>query len=185
MQCLNCNNYTLNPKYCSRSCAAQQTNKTAKRLRTNKCKNCQSLILSSRMFCSDCKGKYRIVKEKAIPYKIKKDVKIIKMENVNEDTIGDLIYNQFHRSAAHNKIRLRAKNILKKMKINSCENCGYNKHIECAHIIPLSNFPLDTKVYVANAKANLIGLCPNCHWEFDKGLLPNLISKIERLNPAV
>lgn len=160
MLCISCNTPTDNPKYCSRSCAAKENNKKPKRKKTKLCHRCSTPVLSKHKFCKDCRN-YR-----------------------DEHTLGELIYTQFHKTAAFNVVRLRAKSLIKKIGITSCENCGYDKHIECAHIIPLCKFPLDTKVYVANATTNLIGLCPNCHWEFDKGLLPNLISKIDRLNKA-
>jgi hypothetical protein len=35
----------------------------------------------------------------------------------------------------------------------------------------LTSFPLDTPIAVVNDLDNLVGLCPNCHWEFDHGLL--------------
>jgi hypothetical protein len=34
-----------------------------------------------------------------------------------------------------------------------------------------TSFPLDTPISVVNSLDNLVGLCPNCHWEFDHGLL--------------
>lgn len=180
IQCFVCGNNTRNPKYCSRSCSAQETNKTPKRKRTKPCVVCNTPILSKHKFCQQCRDKgFVVIKEKEYNQKQKPSIRIAK-----DDTIGDLIYDQFHRSATHNKIRLRAKYIIKKLGIKKCENCGYDKHIESAHINALSNFPLDTKVSVANSPSNLIGLCPNCHWEFDKGLLPDLISRIDRLNKA-
>jgi hypothetical protein len=35
----------------------------------------------------------------------------------------------------------------------------------------LTSFPLETPISVVNALDNLVGLCRNCHWEFDNGLL--------------
>lgn len=54
-----------------------------------------------------------------------------------------------------------------------CQNptCGYSKHVELAHIIPISKFSLDTKLKIVNSKKNIHALCPNCHWEFDHGFL--------------
>ncbi len=39
------------------------------------------------------------------------------------------------------------------------------------HVKKVSDFPLDTQIKVVNAPSNLIGLCPNHHWEFDNGVL--------------
>jgi hypothetical protein len=52
-----------------------------------------------------------------------------------------------------------------------CSRCGYDKHIEVCNKRALTTFPLDTPISVVNALDNLVGLCPNCHWEFDHGLL--------------
>lgn len=53
----------------------------------------------------------------------------------------------------------------------SCEVCPYDKHIEVCHIKPISSFPGNTLISVINQRKNLIGLCCNCHWELDNGLL--------------
>ena len=52
-----------------------------------------------------------------------------------------------------------------------CQRCSYSKHIEYAHIKPLSSFNLETPIGEINAENNILLLCPNCHWEFDHGLL--------------
>ena len=49
-----------------------------------------------------------------------------------------------------------------------CNICGYDKHVEIAHIKSVSEFSGDTKINDIN---NLISLCPNHHWEFDNGVL--------------
>ena len=53
----------------------------------------------------------------------------------------------------------------------ACHNCGYDKHVEICHIRAINSFPDDTPIAVINALENLVALCPNCHWEFDHGLL--------------
>lgn len=52
-----------------------------------------------------------------------------------------------------------------------CIICGYNKHIEIAHIKAVSEFSDDTPITEINNSNNLIPLCPNHHWEYDNGLL--------------
>lgn len=52
-----------------------------------------------------------------------------------------------------------------------CVSCGYSKHIEVCHIKSVSEFSGDSLIAEINDINNLIGLCPNCHWEFDNGLL--------------
>ena len=60
-----------------------------------------------------------------------------------------------------------------------CLLCKYEKHVECCHIRPICDFPGDTPISVINDVDNLRWLCPNCHWEFDHGIIP-----IERLMGA-
>lgn len=70
------------------------------------------------------------------------------------------------------KVRSRAKSIAKQNNLlDKCYNCGYNKHVECCHIKDISEFTKDSLLSIINSKNNLIGLCPNCHWEFDNDLL--------------
>ena len=52
-----------------------------------------------------------------------------------------------------------------------CIVCGYSKHVEVAHIKAVSEFDDNATVDEINNINNLIGLCPNHHWEFDNGLL--------------
>lgn len=52
-----------------------------------------------------------------------------------------------------------------------CAICGYTHHTEVAHIIPVSDFNDDTLISEINSISNLIGLCPNHHWELDNGIL--------------
>lgn len=52
-----------------------------------------------------------------------------------------------------------------------CRTCGYDKFVQCCHIKAVAKFPRDTLVAVVNHPENLVLLCPNCHWEFDHGLL--------------
>lgn len=52
-----------------------------------------------------------------------------------------------------------------------CEVCGYDKHVEVAHRKAVSDFDDDTTIREINSIGNLIGLCPNHHWEYDHGIL--------------
>lgn len=71
-----------------------------------------------------------------------------------------------------------------KNKYPKCSVCGYDKHIEVAHIKSVSSFSGNALIYEINDISNLIGLCPNHHWEFDNGLLDidfNAVMEQERL----
>ena len=148
MNCLNCQKQTINPKFCSRSCSAQYTNKiNPKRKRTIKCKTCDKLILSTRTYCSNCRHAHN------------KDM-----------TLQEAIFTKHHKTSAYALVRTRARIVIKKLGIKSCQHCGYDKHIEACHRIPIGDFELTTLLSVINSPDNLLGLCPNCHWEFDHNL---------------
>lgn len=49
----------------------------------------------------------------------------------------------------------------------SCTMCGYDKHVEIAHIKAVHEFSDEALIKEINAIENLIALCPNHHWEFD------------------
>lgn len=52
-----------------------------------------------------------------------------------------------------------------------CAICGYDKHIEVAHIKAVSEFDDTATIREINSITNLIGLCPNHHWEYDNGFI--------------
>ena len=71
------------------------------------------------------------------------------------------------------RIRELAKNKTKTIeRFKSCQNCGYNKHVEICHVKAIKDFSLETLISEVNDLNNLVGLCPNCHWKFDNGILP-------------
>jgi len=53
-----------------------------------------------------------------------------------------------------------------------CQHCGYSKHVELAHIKAISSFDPNSSVWDVNNPNNVVQLCPNCHWEFDSGMIP-------------
>lgn len=55
--------------------------------------------------------------------------------------------------------------------LDRCSVCGYTAHVETCHKKPIQSYPPDARLSTINHPENLIGLCPNHHWEFDKGLL--------------
>lgn len=133
-----------NNHYCSRSCSAKSTNKTPKRVKTKKCKTCQDLIFAKQIYCSNCSNGLNIDK-----------------------ALKDVMYDKHHKSSAYALVRVRARAIAKKLGWNKCCQCGYDKHIEIAHIKPINSFSLETMLSIINHESNLKPLCPNCHWEHD------------------
>jgi hypothetical protein len=55
MKCNHCDKETINPKFCSRSCAAKANNKLyPKRKPENTCINCGGLISTKWIYCKEC-----------------------------------------------------------------------------------------------------------------------------------
>jgi hypothetical protein len=145
--CKNCGKETKNPSFCSQSCSTSLNNRSRTRKRAKKlykCKVCEDIIQNRRTFC-----------DKHIPSIVNNDLKL-----------SEAIYEKLHRSNAFALVRTRARwSVRSEPQI--CEKCGYSKHVEVAHIKPISDFPEDTLLSVINDRNNLMLLCPNCHWEFD------------------
>lgn len=151
--CTNCGKTTTNNKFCSRSCSTSFNNLNRVDYTTRRkgvCKACGTAIISKHWYCEKCR-----------PQKATQDDK----------TLGEVIYEKHHRSSAFALVRSRARSVAKELGFSKCVNCGYDKHYEVCHIKPIKDFSLDTLVKDINSEENLVPLCPNCHWEFDKGLL--------------
>ena len=123
------------------------------------CKLCNSITIKRRRYCEECK--------KHNPRKSRLKEGFL----TSNITLKEAIYKKHHKSSAYALVRARARSIIKKYKIHSCQNCGYSKHIEVGHIKPIHSFSEDTKISEINNISNLVCLCPNCHWEFDNHLL--------------
>ena len=87
-------------------------------------------------------------------------------------TKGELFNSRKNWQSARTAIRKLADAAFKNSnKPKECVICGYNKHIEIAHIKGVSEFSNDDLISQINDIDNLIALCPNHHWEFDSGQL--------------
>ncbi len=152
--CQFCKSKTKNPKFCSRSCAAKLNNTiNPKRKLQNTCVDCGKPITRSR---TRCKEDYLLW---------------LKNNQAKDMTLQEAIYWKHHKSSAFALVRSRARASEKMKKIKSCEICGYSKHVQACHKKPISSFLLDTKISIINENDNIMCLCPNCHWEYDHGLL--------------
>jgi len=85
-----------------------------------------------------------------------------------DPTLKEITYVKHHRSSTFAFVRSRARSLYNR-RYTTCQFCGYSKHVEIAHIKPISSFPDDTPLSIINATDNILPLCPNCHWEFDHG----------------
>lgn len=148
MNCLNCNQETPNPKFCSMSCAAKYNNKKyPKRIKIQPiCTNCgkpKARKYSRTKFCKLCRPRYG-------------------QDMTLREAKYDKTKNPF---SVYALVRGRARTIMSHIK--ACQKCGYHKHVEVAHIKAVATFSDDTLISVVNDPSNLLVLCPNCHWEFD------------------
>ena len=151
--CLQCGVDTRNPKFCSIRCAATYNNHhMPKRKKTEKfCSGCGRSSKHTTKQCKFCKPP-------------KKNYGILTLAEVKQISGSrnsyDTIVRQHSRSVANRNEML-----------NRCAECGYANCVECCHIKAVSEFPITATLSEVNHKDNLIGLCPNHHWELDHGLL--------------
>ena len=158
-----------NPNYsvfCSRSCSTSYNNvhkKTGKsksgikkQCKTEGCENC--IPKHGKQFCVECRAK--------------KDASLFYLK---DPTKKEMTYSL--KSSPYSYIRWHARTIVAKQRTKQCQLCGYSKHAELAHIKGISNFTDDSKLSEINNPSNLIFLCPNCHWEYDRGMIElNMVS---------
>ena len=159
--CLHCGVATANAKYCSRSHAAIHTNQQApKRRLTRTCAECETLIPGSRQFC-------------AVHGKRKADYRLLTVAQLKaKDAIK---HPSYYRGYLNSITRL-----LNAHRPRVCQACGYAKHVEYCHVLPIKAFPDSTTVQEVSGPTNILVLCPNCHWEYDHGLVtvnPALINR--------
>jgi 5-methylcytosine-specific restriction endonuclease McrA len=86
---------------------------------------------------------------------------------IGSRTKGDLFATRKNWQSARTAIQRNAVQNWRRAGKEFMCRCGYNKHAEIAHIIPVSHFPSEATIAQINALDNLVALCPNCHWEFD------------------
>lgn len=72
-----------------------------------------------------------------------------------------------HPSWLNAHVRGFARSWLKHLTELPCAKCGYDLHVELAHIKAVTEFDDDALLTDINNTDNVIQLCPNCHWEFD------------------
>ena len=145
----------------------------------NICKCCGNPILADisnkqkvseirkKIFCNrSCSAKFNnLQREKKLKIKsLKKE----KFEFILNLTKKDLIdkHQTYHRYRS--TIRKHAHYVFNMYhEHQECKVCGYDTHIEVCHIKPVSSFNDDELISEINSINNLVGLCPNHHWEFD------------------
>lgn len=149
--CLNCGKETSNPRYCSRSCAAQCTNRYSpkRKKREYHCLVCGARVSARRKYCDKCRPN---------------------STNWDQVSLGDMQSKRKYQ--VNSRIRELARRVyLASGKPPCCAVCGYSKHFEVCHVRSINSFPVSATINQINSPDNLVALCPNCHWEFDNGLL--------------
>lgn len=136
--------------FCSRSCSAKYNNTITKtkyqQELQNSCNNPLLIKFRKENFCSYlCKIKFNMSKT------IEKDYSNTSKRNIDTS------------------IRSNARAYTKFFYPENCMLCGYDKHYEVCHIEPIANLKQDEPIFTVNKLSNLVHLCPNCHWELDKG----------------
>ena len=87
-------------------------------------------------------------------------------------TKGELLSSRKNYQSYRSSIRKHAElTYFRSTKVKKCAICGYDKHIEIAHIKSVAEFDDSVTIAEINSIDNLIALCPNHHWEYDNGLI--------------
>ncbi|WP_315788290.1 HNH endonuclease signature motif containing protein [Fischerella sp. JS2] len=161
-------------RFCNKSCSTRYTNikhPKPKLGRQINCLGCNTIVhlkpykgggYIRRKYCDAClkkaKGKIAIGNQRKPDFL--------------QRTKAEVFSKSASWQAARSKVQRSASKLFhQKYPQASCQICGYDKHIEVCHIEPVSSFPQDALISEINALSNLVGLCPNHHWEFDNGLL--------------
>ena len=167
-KCLQCQNLTSNPKFCSRSCAAKYNNKLyPKRKLTRVCTQCPNQVTDyTSKLCTTCQlNRY------------KKYFTLRDLQNY-------ITHKGRHKSWLYSIVRARCRKEHAE-RFKECYNCGYSLHIEMCHIKPITSFPLDTLITTVNSLNNVVGLCRNCHWELDHGHLSLDFPEFEEIHSNI
>lgn len=85
-------------------------------------------------------------------------------------TLADMRSTKGYKSNHFSMVRENARKIAKNAGLlNECLICGYDKFVQACHIKQISDFNDNSSIEDINSVNNLIGLCPNHHYELDKG----------------
>lgn len=179
--CEYCGEPTLNPRFCSTSCSASR--RLGKQNNPPIARTCQvcsdvfycSTVHRSRAYCPKCKGSadWLVISHPRTQQRkgsISYTRPAYRSLTIAQATSGPYLKGK-HRSHITIYIRQFNRAWNKALLFLPCAACGYSKHVQLAHIKPVSSFPPEATIGEVNSPRNVIQLCPNCHWEFDHGLL--------------
>ena len=163
--------YYIDPKrckYCEQIIHPKEKDKVAETKRRSFCSHACSAIYNNikRGKNAEVRKERRKIKRQLI-----RKLKLPKFDYLLEKTKQEVFSNTKWQSA-RSTIRKHAAFVFSGNKKDyCCEVCKYDKHVEICHIKAVKDFDKNAKIKEINAIENLVGLCPNHHWEFDNGLL--------------
>lgn len=147
--------------YCSRSCAAKKNNVGKQRNPPvgRVCNKCSSSYIRVRGRSSEnlCEACYIEYKNRSQAY----------MNCTLADYQSMPSVAGKHPSWINSHVRSFARSWNSHLTKIPCQKCGYSKHVELCHIIPISQWPKTARLGDVNHQDNLLALCRNHHWEFD------------------
>lgn len=148
--------------FCSRQCFSEfkLLGKPRKEYICLKCKNnfYKTYDHKLKTFCKDCSlSNYSDTKTSYYKSRTLDDI-------YNHHSVKDK-----HPSWKSSFIRLMNRTWNANLLAMPCNHCGYDLHVELAHIKAISTFPSSATLEEVNHPNNIIPLCPNCHWLFDNG----------------
>ena len=151
--CVRCGTPTINPKFCSSSCAATINGKLYPKRKGKKitkvCTVCgDNFPFSSsyrRTKCPICFENSKIHKTHA------------------ESRLGQFVKTQgtskgFHPAWAFSRVRSLNRQWNSKMLKLPCARCGYSIHVELAHIRPITSFKMSDTIGEINSPSNVVPL---------------------------
>ena len=150
------------------------------------CKNCGNVIkikdgkkaseTRKKVFCDNsCSATYNNKVRELKREKKLKEIKPIKQKKEKFEFLLDMTKKELYdRHGVYHVfravIRKHAHYVFNKHTTKKeCLICGYSNHVEVCHIKSVSSFGDNDKIRDINSIENLVGLCPNHHWEFDNG----------------
>ncbi len=156
--CNSCGKFTGNPKFCSMSCSASYNNKIyiKRKKLTPICNQCNTnhVPFKNSRRCSPCQ----------------KLNKLTLKEDILNRTLQDMVYER-NDANKYSRIRQLARYTYRKEIESGCQVCGYSKHAEVCHKKKIADHLPTATIREINDVSNILVLCPNCHWEFDNGIL--------------